>query len=342
MRKILFIIPLVLLLSGCSCGVNLSKTPADGGVFRSADAGATWQHKVFVTREKNRDITIDGINVHRLIFSPLSSKSIYLFSAGNGLYLTDDEGENWRPYYKGSITSVALYPSKKDVVYITASNRLFKTEDGGQAWQTLYTEATPETRLNDVLLDIESPNIVYVITSKGTVLKSIDAGVSWQAIYRFNKEVSRIWQDQAGVLYVAMPSQALWRSTDGGATWTDLLPNIKKVTNKPGAFRQFSFIPGEADGFIYVTQVGMFKTTDGGQTWSMINLVTPPSAVGINTLAINPQNNKEIFYAINYLIYYSDDGGQTWITRVIPSKKSAAALAIKPEDPKVMYLGVSK
>ncbi len=342
MKKIWFLIPLVLVLFGCSYGFNASKTPSDGGVFRSEDAGITWQHKAFVAKSKNKDITIDNVNVHRLVFSPLDSKTIYLFSAGAGLYVTSDEGENWRQYYKGPINSVALHPFKKDVVYIAASNRLLKTEDGGENWQILYTEATPETRLNDVILDIDSPNIVYVTTSKGTMLKSLDAGISWQAVFRFEKEVTRIFQNKSGVLYVAMPSKALWRSIDRGQSWEDLLPNIKKVNSRPGVFRQFSFIPGETDSFIYVTQVGMFKTTDGGKTWSLMNLVTPPSAVGINTLAINPQNNKEIFYAISYLIYYSNDAGQTWITRFIPSKKSATALIIKPEDPRVMYLGVSK
>ncbi len=341
MKKIaisLFI--LSLLLGGCAL---VTPKVLGGGVFKSQDKGATWQQKVFVTKGKKRDVTINSINVSRIMFSPLDNRTMYALSPESGIYLSDNEAEQWRKFFSAGASSLALHPAQKDINYVASGNKIYKTIDGGNNWSQVYIEGTPESGLTDVIIDNSNFNVLYATTSKGTLLKSLDAGNSWQAIYRFTKGISRIFlNSQTGIMYAAMPANGLWRSADKGVSWEDLQPNLQNLVKKPGNFRQMIFIPGLADGLLYVTPYGLFKTVDGGKNWTSMNLVTPPSVVGINTLAVNPQANNEIFYALNFLIYYSSDGGINWVTRPSPAKQAATALAINPDDPNIIYLGTTR
>ncbi|MFA4937271.1 MAG: hypothetical protein WC575_03225 [Patescibacteria group bacterium] len=342
MKKIalgLFVI--ILVLSGCTFGI--SNKALGGGVFKSSDNGVIWQQKIFVAKGKKTNVTIDSMNVSRIIFSPLDSKTVYALSPESGIYISENEADQWKKYFGAGVNSLALHPQQKDISYIASGNKIYKTIDGGQNWLQIYIEGTPDVSLTDIIIDNNNFDVLFSTTSKGTLLKSLDAGNSWQALYRFNKGISRLFLNlQTGVMYAAMPTRGLWRSVDKGLTWEDLQPNLESLVKKPGTFRQMIFIPGTVDGLFYVTAYGLFKTVDGGKSWTSINLVTPPSAVGINTLTINPQANNEIFYALNFLIYYSSDGGINWVTRPSPAKQAATALTINPNDPNIVYMGTTR
>ncbi|MFH1111655.1 MAG: hypothetical protein V1712_01130 [Patescibacteria group bacterium] len=342
MKKIIiFIFIITLTLGGCSLGV--STKALGGGIFKSQDRGVNWEQKVFVAKGKKRDVTIDSLNISRILFSPLDAKTVYILSPESGIYISENEAIQWRKYFGAGVSSLTLHPTQKDLSYVASGNKIYKTIDGGQNWQQMYIEGTPNDSLTDVIIDNINFNTLYAITSKGTILKSLDAGNSWQAIYRFGKGISRLFiNSQNGVMYAAMPARGLWRSTDKGASWEDLQPNLESIVKKPGNFRQMILIPGTSDGLLYVTPYGLFRTLDGGKNWTAINLVTPPSAVGINTLAVNPQKNSEIFYALNFLIYYSNDNGVNWVTRPSPARQAATALSINPNDPNIIYLGTTR
>ena len=98
----------------------------------------------------------------------------------------------------------------------------------------------------------------------------------------------------------------------------------------------------QADGLIYASQYGLLKSDDGGVNWRSINLLTPPGTAVIYGLAINPKNNKEIYYGIGTALYRTDDGGINWTPRSLPTSRGAFFIGINPENPKQIYLGVHK
>jgi photosystem II stability/assembly factor-like uncharacterized protein len=90
-----------------------------------------------------------------------------------------------------------------------------------------------------------------------------------------------------------------------------------------------------------VAKYGLLKTNDGGQTWQAISLITPPASTDIYSVAINPQNNLEIYYATASTFYKTVDGGQNWITRRLPTGAVATYLYVDPLEPNVIYMGMS-
>ncbi|MFH1867173.1 MAG: hypothetical protein ABIJ81_03800 [Patescibacteria group bacterium] len=332
----------VVVLTGCSLKIGGGST--DGGIYRSLDKGVAWEQKVFISKGKKQDVTVGNINVNDILFSPLDNRVVYLLSSQSGVFVSANEAEQWEQIFPVGANAITLHPTKKDIIYVVSGNKIYRTLDGAQNWQQVYIEATPETGLNDIVIDFANPQVLYAVTSKGTLLKSSDAGTSWQAIYRFSKEISRLYlnPNNTAIIYAAMPSRGLWRSIDRGVTWTDLQPSLEEVVKRAGSYKKMVFIPGLSDGLLYATSYGLFQSVNGGQNWDNIELVTPPSSVGISMLSVNPQNNQEIYYAINTLIYYTSDGGKTWVINRSPSGRATTALTINPEDPNIMYLGVVK
>ncbi|HBV32955.1 TPA: hypothetical protein DIC39_01110 [Patescibacteria group bacterium] len=339
-KKKLSALLFLVVLSGCS--FTVSKAPADGGVYLSTDKGDKWEQRAYVSPGEKANVTIGNLNVDRLVTWTPDQNVLYAVSSASGVWATFNKGGEWKKVFPSPARSVALHPTNRDIFLVGSGNKIYRTLDGGGAWQTVYIEGAPETGINDVLIDVANSETIYAITSRGSLLRSRDGGVSWQAIFRFTKEVSRLYMSPAGTFYAGMPSRGLWRSDDRGFNWTDLQPNLDAVAKKTGNFRQFAFVPGTSNAFIYVNSYGLFASPDGGGTWRTIDLVTPPSTVGINTLAINPLNTNEIFYAINRLVYYSVDGGITWITKAVPSSRLATALAINLSNPLEVFLGLTR
>ena len=341
--KLLSLFIAALFLAGCSLGLSRTSS-TDGGVYVSVDKGDNWEQKVFVSKGEKSDVTIGNLNIDRLVLWPTDKQVLYALSGQSGVWATFNSGAEWKKIFQQSPRSLILHPTNRDILLVASGNKIFRTVDGGASWQTVYIEGAPETAVNDILMDVADSETIYAITSKGSLLKSRDGGVSWQSIFRFTTEVSRLYMGAGGTMFVGMPSRGLWRSSDRGVTWIDLQIKLDELNlgRKAGTFRQFAFIPGTADGFLYVNSYGIFKSSDGGANWELINLVTPPSSVGINTLAINPVNTNEIFYAISRLLYYSSDGGITWITKAIPSSRVATAMAVSSNENLELFLGLTR
>lgn len=343
LKKICLLFLVVMLTgAGCSLSSSASKKGVGAGIFRSADKGLTWEQRVFVSKNEKNTVTIDSVNVNRIQFATDDRQALYITSPAAGVFYTDNQGEVWSRIFNQPVNSLLLHLTKRGVLYIASGNKIYLSEDNGQNWKDIYTEATPAASIVDLAMDYNNNSIIYAITSAGVLLKSLDSGTSWQFVIHFKKSISRLYLNRPGIIYIAMPSRGIWRSSDGGVNWVDTQLILEKVVRKVGSFRQLAFIPGQDNGFLYATPYGLFKTTDGGDNWTVIDLVTPPQAVGINTLAINPKNINEIYYAINNIVYYSSDGGTNWITRASPARQAVTALNINPDHPEIMYLGASR
>jgi photosystem II stability/assembly factor-like uncharacterized protein len=118
-------------------------------------------------------------------------------------------------------------------------------------------------------------------------------------------------------IFIGSPTGGLWKSTDGGATWssnTDLLPDIgiSSIAINPKNPNIMYIATGDADGSDIYT-IGILKSIDGGNTWNVsgLNWTMPQNKV-INKIIINPYHPDTLLAAANVGVYHSFNGGSTW------------------------------
>ncbi len=258
----------------------------------------------------------------------------------------------WRcigPYRGGRVTAVAGIPNQPYTYYFGATGGgVWKTEDGGINWKPVSDGIFKTGSVGAIAVSERDPNIVYVgmgeVPMRGNVshgdgmYKSNDAGKTWKHIgLSDTSQISRvrIHPQNPDIVYVAAlghvygpnEQRGVFRSKDGGQTWEKILYR----DNKTGAvdlaldpsnprimyaalwefFRTPYSLSSGGPG------CGLFKSTDGGDTWNEIsrNPGLPRGLLGKIGVAISPAKPSRIWAIIEAKdggVFCSDDGGQTW------------------------------
>jgi len=232
-----------------------------GGVWKSTDAGQYW--------ENVSDGFFETASVGALAVAPSDGNVIYAgmgeatiridVTHGNGVYKSTDAGRTWT--HKGLVESrhigeIVVHPGDPDVVYVAALGHsakdnpergLYRSTNGGDDWE-LVLHASDRAGAIDVTLDPNNPRILLATI--------------WQARRNF-------WSINSGG-----PDCGIWRSTDGGDTWTDISRNkglpegtlgkIGVSLSPAKAGRAWAII--EAEG----RKRGLYRTDDYGDTWEKV------------------------------------------------------------------------
>jgi len=217
----------------------------------------------------------------------------------------------------------------------------------------------------------ESPHLFYMGSTGGGVWKSTDAGVSWQNITDGQIDVSSIGAitvapSDANVIYVGTgsaeprgntsPGRGVYRSTDAGKTWSFAgLPEagqIGRILVHPGDPDRV-FVAAVGDLFGRNGQRGVFRSTDGGESWE--NVLFLNDSTGVVELAMNPSNPRILFataWRAQRLpwtmisgsreggVYRSKDGGDTWqkLEGGLPTGLvGKIGVAVSPADPERVW-----
>jgi len=174
---------------------------------------------------------------------------------------------------------------------------------------------------------------------------------NWQPVGPFTHTNTGSWSSGQGrvnsilvdpndsnIIYVGAPAGGLWKSTDAGATWsvlTDHLPQIgaSGIAIHPSDSNTIYIATGDDDAGDS-TSVGVFKSIDGGITWSQTGLNPSNSPSRMNDIYINPNDSNMLWVATSNGVYKSIDAGTSWTqTR----SGNIRDLKIKPEDPNTIY-----
>ncbi|NTU98398.1 hypothetical protein HGA64_00095 [Candidatus Falkowbacteria bacterium] len=335
-------------LSGCSVqvagsGGTATNSGSDGGVWRSDNKGTNWAQKSVVI-VNGRPSSFGSLDGSILALDPTDNKTIYFGGVAGGLYITNDRGESWeRSTALGNVTvnGIAVDPTFRCTVYAAVDNKVMKTVDCGRAWNQLYFDNDPALKINALTMDPRDGSIIYIGTTRGDVLKSSNRGESWQAIGRFKDKVAevKISPFDSKIIMVANVKRGLQLSVDGGATWEVLDKNLKDLGGANN-FRELTFSTTKAGQVYLATGYGILKSPDYGKTWDKLDLLTPDSNIIINSLAVNPKNELELFYVTNTTFYRSSDGGKNWNSKKLPSSRAGASVIIDPVQPNTLYLTV--
>jgi photosystem II stability/assembly factor-like uncharacterized protein len=294
--------------------------------------------------------------------------------------LTEMRWRNVGPFRGGRTRAASGVPTQPNVFYVGAVNGgVWKTSDYGRTWQPIFDQQ-PTGSIGAIVVAPSDPHIVYVGSGEGLhrpdlsvgdgIYKSTDAGVTWTHLsLRDGQQISQMAVDPrdpnrlfvavAGHPYGPNPERGIYRSTDGANTFEKVLfqdenigaagvviepsaPNVVYATlweAREGPWENASW-----EG----TGGGIFKSSDGGQTWKQLAGGLPTGIVQayVNVAASDP---KRLFASVatsdTVELYASSDAGDTWHTVTTdPRPKSRIGggdLPVPMQDPKnpdVVYM----
>ncbi|MEM7585265.1 MAG: glycosyl hydrolase [Acidobacteriota bacterium] len=251
----------------------------------------------------------------------------------------------------GRIIDLAVNPEDNSIIYVaSAAGGVWKTTNRGVTWKPIFDDQGSSS-IGCITLDPNNPHVVWVGTGENNsqrsvgygdgIYKSLDGGVSWTHMGLENSEhIGKILVDprDSNVIYVAAQGplwskggdRGLYKSNDGGATWTKSLeisehtgvsdlvfdprdPDVLFATSYQRRRRVWTLINGGPEA-------GIHKSTDAGATWRKITAGLPSGDVGRIGLAISPAN-PDVLYAIiegqedDQGFYRSTDRGERWHKR---------------------------
>ena len=248
----------------------------------------------------------------------------------------------------GRVTTVTGVPSQPRTFYMgVASGGLFRTTDGGVNWEPLTDGKVPVASMGDIAVAATDPNIIYigtgsdgvrsnVSTGRG-VYKTTDAGKTWSFAGLYNAgqigavrihpgDPNTVWVAAYGDIFKPNAERGVFKTIDGGRTWkktlfvndstgamdVELQPGnpsvvyawVNRIERKP-----WSIISGSREG-------GMFRSTDGGETWTRVRAGLPSELIGKGNMAVTAANPARVYALVEAKpgggLYRSDDAGLNW------------------------------
>jgi photosystem II stability/assembly factor-like uncharacterized protein len=248
----------------------------------------------------------------------------------------------------GRIADIAVHPHDPTVWYVAVgSGGLWKTTNAGTTWAPIFDDESSYS-IGVVTLDPGNPETVWVGTGENVsgrhvgwgdgVYRSRDAGRSWERVgLESSEHIGKILVDPRdgdvvlvaaeGPLWAPGGERGVYRTTDGGDTWTAVL----QIDEDTGV-TDLEFAPGDPDvvyaaayqrrrhvwGFLAGgPQSGLFKSTDGGQSWRALSTGLPGGDMGKIGLAVTPANPDLVYATIEADdrergLYRSLDRGESW------------------------------
>ncbi|MCZ2356603.1 MAG: T9SS type A sorting domain-containing protein [Bacteroidia bacterium] len=249
------------------------------GVMESFDGGGSWSitglnFQVYQTR-----------HVYRLLMHP-NNPAILIASTSNGVFRSTNAGVSWTQTYFGQLRDLEINPANPDIIYGSGSSNFARSTDNGVTWQGITNQITT-SGVNRIAIAVTpaNPNIVYALLSKsGTngfagLWRSLDNGITWSE--RSNTPNLLGWEYDG--------------SDNTGQGWYDLALAASSV---------------DAD-MVFVGGVNIWKSGDGGSTWSLSAFWMNDIHADQHTLIFQPNSNT-LFAGNDGGIYYTTDLGYLW------------------------------
>jgi photosystem II stability/assembly factor-like uncharacterized protein len=339
---------------------------------------------------------------HRLICRPgfsaaLSIALLACFSISPALLLTEEPHTvplpemHWRmigPFRGGRTRAATGVPGQPNVFYVgQGDGGVWKSDDYGRTWNPIF-DSQPSQSIGAIAVAPSNANTLYVASGEGLhrpdlsvgngIYKSTDAGKTWQHLgLRDGEQIPSLAVDPrdpnkvfAAVLghpYGPSEERGIYRSTDGGATWTKVLfkdanTGGSQVAIDPtnpdvvyAALWEATLGPWEDGNSYEGTKGGLFKSTDGGITWKQLTKGLPENVVHIQ-VALSASDEKRLYVtlatthesgyasAAGLGVYRSDDAGENWYKATDdprPALKIGGGdlpiAVVDPKNPDVIY-----
>lgn len=277
-----------------------------GGIFKTTDGGITWRP----VADDHPELAIGHIvySPHdpNIVYAGTGDPNIpaYVFN-GHGIYRSTDGGEKW--HYlglgdEGIVSKIQIHPTNPNVLYAavmgnpyvrTNKRGVYKSTDGGQTWtQVLFV--SNQAGASDLIINYQNPQILYASF--------------WDRV-RSNQES-----------IIDGPHARVYKTTDGGQTWTQLTGGLPTGRNGRTGLAMSRQNPDK----LYVVYIdtlattgGLYKTVDGGQTWTSIDVTALETAVAdfgwyFGKIRVNPVDDEEVFF-LGVVLWRKPAGSTQWL-----------------------------
>jgi photosystem II stability/assembly factor-like uncharacterized protein len=274
---------------------------------------------------------------------PNNPNLFYIGVNNGGVWKTTDTGRTWFPIFDGqptgSIGALAVAPSNPDIIYVgsgeglrrpdlSTGDGIYKSTDAGKTWQHLGLRDGQQ--ITNILIDPQDPNRVFVAVlghpygpnSERGVFRSTDGGATWQKV--------------------------LYKDDDTGAT--DLAFDPKNPQIIYADMWSSRRPPWTTSGPLEGHSGGLFKSSDGGDTWHPLTKGLPTNTQGLGRIGfgISPSSPNRMYALVDAApevggLYRSDDAGESWLRvnhedRIWGRGFDFAWVRVSPENPDIIYI----
>jgi photosystem II stability/assembly factor-like uncharacterized protein len=335
------------------------------GVYRTRDAGATWQP---INDGLPR---LSGLSDYPIVEALSWGRGGVLYAGLDpyGLFKSVDGGDHWMPLNFGSpITGLSVVDRERDtndgdhrngqLIYVAAPRGIYLSTDGGASWSAAG-DGIIGSEVSALATDPTMPGAVYAGTRsfsptyevdpedgrwtppnppRAGVFRSVDRGRTWSHTGSPPGLVYGLAVDsRSGSVYASMSGGYLFKSEDHGTTWKDLhWPFFIELLT-------VAIDPNHSMIYVGTSGFGVFKTEDDGHSWHVVN----SDLNVVFSLAIDPHDTRVIFAGTDYRgVYKTVDGGGTWaqvnngLTYEVgghPYTQTVSRVAIDPSRPQTIY-----
>jgi photosystem II stability/assembly factor-like uncharacterized protein len=277
-----------------------------GGLWKTTDGGTTWNA---VTDGQIGSASVGAVQVCQsnpdVVYIGMGEVQLRgNVQQGDGVYKSTDAGQTWTHLglkEAQNIARIRIHPTNCDQVYVAAFGHhaapnpergVYRSADGGQTWQkTLYRD--DKSGAVDLIMDPSNPEVLYASL--------------WEA-----------WR-KPWALSSGGPGSGLFKSTDAGATWTELTRNPGLPTGMIGKIgvSVSGADPNRVYAIIEADSGGVFRSDDAGQTWKLVNdeRKLRQRAFYYTRIYADPVE-KDRVYVLNVGFFRSDDGGEKFDTTI--------------------------
>jgi photosystem II stability/assembly factor-like uncharacterized protein len=297
-----------------------------GGVWKTTDGGINWEpvsdNSVFGTGSVGA-IGICDSDPNTVYVGMGESPIRGNVSHGDGVYKSNDAGKTWKRVGledTRQIARIRVHPKNPDLVYVAALGHvwgpseqrgIFRSKDGGKTWEKVLSRGNKAGAI-DLILDPGNANTMY-------------AGF-WE-VYR------KPWTLESGG-----PGGGIFKSTDGGDTWTELTrnPGLPRGTVGKIGITVSPANPDRVWAIVEAEDGGVFRSDNGGTSWTKVNdeRRLRQRAWYYTRIYADPKNADTV-YVLNTGFYRSNDGGRTYTSISVPHGDNHD-LWIAPDDPNRM------
>ncbi|MHB1097726.1 MAG: WD40/YVTN/BNR-like repeat-containing protein [Gemmatimonadaceae bacterium] len=322
---------------------------------------------------------------------PGPSKTVFVAAAAGGVWKSTNNGQTWRPVFDNkrvaSMGALAIAPSDTQQVWLGTGEPhsrnsiepgagIYKSVDGGITWKFMGLEKTQH--IGRIAVDPRNPNVVWVAAlgaawrsnSERGLYKTMDGGTTWELV--------KFISDKAGFVDVALdprnpdvvyaaayerlrtpyslksggPGSALFKSADGGKTWSEITGNgfptgpkgriglAIAASNPDYVYAMVEAARPSKDGKFAAERVppdnGLYRSTDAGKTWEKTNNANVRPFY-YSQVRVDPRNPNRVYFSSTQL-QVSDDGGKTSKVAAQAVHVDDHGLWIDPNDPERFFL----
>jgi photosystem II stability/assembly factor-like uncharacterized protein len=275
-----------------------------GGVYRSADAGHTWQL-----------LGLQGLVVRAIAQAP-SNPEILIAGATDGVFRSEDSGKHWvrispeKHEDLRNFDSIAIDPRDANTIYAGTYHLPWKTTDGGKNWAPVHQGMVDDSDVMSITIDQNDSSHIFASACSG-IYHSPDGAANWtkfKGIPKDSRRTVHILQDpkRPAIVYAAT-TEGLWKTSDDGASW-------RLVTPVSWSILSMVIDPENPDRLILGTErLGVQLSDDGGQTYRASNQGF--SHRRIVDAAVDPQHPERALVVLTSSfepLLETKDAGRTW------------------------------